>query len=1414
MLLLFFGFAFLLKYAADNSMLPVELRLAGVALGGCALLAAGWKLRLKRRGYALILQGGGVGTLYITAFVTLKFFQLLPPGLTLAFLILLGAASAWLAIRQDAPSLAGMGITGGFLAPILTSTGGGSHVVLFGYYALLNAGIFGIAWRKSWRSLNLLGFAFTFVVATAWGALQYRPEQLASTLPFLALFFCFYLGISILYALRQGLALRHYVDGTLVFGTPLVSSGLAAALLRNTPFGMAWCAAALAAVYLLLASWLRRCHALPLLADAFLALGVIFATLAVPLAFDGRTTTALWAVEGAGLLWISLRQQRRLGRWFALGLQLCAGAACLGHLQHMPGDWPVLNSSLIACLLLALSGLFSGWQLQRRGDAHTVLPAALAAWAGLWWLGGGIRELGLFLPDRPFIDGVMLLLSFSLALCSLLRRRLDWKLLAYPALALPTATLAWSLFGLAGHDRPLAGLGGIAAPVSLAASLWLLRRHEDDAKPTDWLHACWLWALAALAAREAGWWLWQWLPEGVWRNIALPLTAGSLLLLLSGPLRRLVWPLRRHPAAYLGYGPAPLFPALVGWMLWSLLSDGDPAPLFWLPLLNPLDIAYGFALLALCAWLLRLNRQWPGLPRDAAAWLLCPAILLAVSADVLRAFHHWGGMMYSPTVLWSVSDSRIVLALAWCALALLAPRLAAGRDGGRAAVRWSAGVGAALLLWMLLANLDAGSPLLLPWLPLLNPLELAQLAVLACVWINWRRAGFPRHGSGPWLDYAIAAWLIGFGCAIVLRALHHWQGVIYSLDTPLRAPFPQTVLMLCWSLLALAAPRLAAGRPGAAGVVSTPAAHRQPRAAAMERAGQPGRQPDAAAAPHPVAESAGSGPVGRLRRLLAELEARRAALGAARPLAALDRRRLAVPVRQRRGAALPAPLAGHSLPLRRAAAFHAHPGDAVAGLDAGRAGPDGGGHPPRPAAALAVRRHAADAGGGQAVPGRPGLGRQHSPHRQLHRRRSAVPADRLPVAAAAAGRAAGGRGASMRRALSLSAALLALPVLAGPTAGEFARRQPIILDGPPAALYRLDLPADIYRASTRSDLADMQVFNAVGEAVPWVIAPARGAVEPARDYALPAFALPALAKPGRSAGIVLDTRGLPTAGRESLALELEQDAYRGSVALSASDDGERWQPLAVRELLKLSGDPRPLRLDLRSNASRYLRLEWRDKPFQLGQARLRVGASSAPAPLQQGEWTRARQGAAGEYLFDLGLSAPLKRLEVELPHANTSVHGAWFRRERANQPWQKAFDSELTQQGQRVPLPLAELDGGSDRYWRLVVETQQGGLGDGLPRLRASWPLRQLTFAARGQPPFTLAYGLTGFAVVRQADSLLDSREPAQPATLGTALSGGTKPAARASAATPRKSLWLWGSLLLAVGMLGWISYRLLRDPE
>lgn len=43
-IVLFFGIAFLLKYAADNSLLPIEFRLAGVALAATALLGLGWRI--------------------------------------------------------------------------------------------------------------------------------------------------------------------------------------------------------------------------------------------------------------------------------------------------------------------------------------------------------------------------------------------------------------------------------------------------------------------------------------------------------------------------------------------------------------------------------------------------------------------------------------------------------------------------------------------------------------------------------------------------------------------------------------------------------------------------------------------------------------------------------------------------------------------------------------------------------------------------------------------------------------------------------------------------------------------------------------------------------------------------------------------------------------------------------------------------------------------------------------------------------------------------------------------------------------------------------------------------------------------------------------------------------------------------
>jgi uncharacterized membrane protein len=104
-----------------------------------------------------------------------------------AFLVRYAAEHAILplALRQDALPLAGVGVVGGFAAPLLASTSEGNHVLLFGHCGVLNLGIAATAHRRAWRRLNLVGFMWTSLVTAAWGAVAWQPERLATTEPFL-----------------------------------------------------------------------------------------------------------------------------------------------------------------------------------------------------------------------------------------------------------------------------------------------------------------------------------------------------------------------------------------------------------------------------------------------------------------------------------------------------------------------------------------------------------------------------------------------------------------------------------------------------------------------------------------------------------------------------------------------------------------------------------------------------------------------------------------------------------------------------------------------------------------------------------------------------------------------------------------------------------------------------------------------------------------------------------------------------------------------------------------------------------------------------------------------------------------------------------------------------------------------------
>jgi uncharacterized membrane protein len=299
--ILFIGLAFLAKYASEQVHVPIELRLASVAGVAVLLLVLGWRLRGRRPAYAQVLQGGAIAALYLTLFSAFRFFGVIGAGAAFGLMAVVATLAAALAVLQNARSLAAIGALGGFATPLLLSTGGGNHVALFSYYALLNLGIAAVAWFRTWRELNLIGFAFTFGVGTAWGVLSYRDEHYLSAQLFLGLFFLIFAALLLLPARRvpEGqsatpLIADRWVNGTLLFGLPVLAFGLQYGLVHDTRFGVAMSALLLAAFYVVLATALRKRPQLALAFEGTLAVATVFLTLVIPFALDARATAGAW----------------------------------------------------------------------------------------------------------------------------------------------------------------------------------------------------------------------------------------------------------------------------------------------------------------------------------------------------------------------------------------------------------------------------------------------------------------------------------------------------------------------------------------------------------------------------------------------------------------------------------------------------------------------------------------------------------------------------------------------------------------------------------------------------------------------------------------------------------------------------------------------------------------------------------------------------------------------------------------------------------------------------------------------------------------------------------------------------------------------------------------------------------------
>ena len=680
----------------------------------CSII--GWRLREKRAVYGQLLQGGGIAGLYLTVFAATRLYHLLPPHARFRVARSRRCRGRCIGGAQNALALAVIGTAGGFLAPILVSTGSGNYVALFTYYAILNLGVFAVAWFRTWRVLNVLGFVFTFSITALWRANSYQDANLFSADAFLILFFLMYVAVSVLNCVRQAPNLKGYVSGSLVFGLPVVAFTLHATMIARIEYGLAWSALALGAFYLLLgwSLYATRRETFRLLVEAFAALGVIFASLAIPLAFDTRTTAAMWAVEGAGLLWLGVRQERKLPRLFGLLLQISAGIGYLLGYAGLRSTQPILNSAYLGATMLAVSGVFSGYWLfrneERRASYEVGFAGALTFWGVTWWFIGGSNEIGRYFM-QSVLGAALVYTSLTAAILAWLGIRKQWPLPRWIALFLPAIAWIYALAHAQAFGHPFARWGLLGWPVIFATHFALLRIWEPERRASlEWLHAAACWALtladrmgAELAGRRAH-----------DRSVgSLPWGLVPALVLAWFGLRKLRpdWPIAQHAVAYRLYGAVPLAVALCLWIVAiNLTSTGDPAWLPYLPLLNPLDVCVALVIASLAMWWSALEPE-----QRARLWDHDTRMLIAIAAGIvfvwlnaalIRSLHHnWG----APITAYGITHSTFVqsaLSIFWGVLGFAAMMIAARQ---RWRYVWLVGVGLMIVVIAKLFLVDLSS---------------------------------------------------------------------------------------------------------------------------------------------------------------------------------------------------------------------------------------------------------------------------------------------------------------------------------------------------------------------------------------------------------------------------------------------------------------------------------------------------------------------------------------------------------------------------------------------------------------------------------------------------------------------------------------------------------------------------------
>jgi len=369
---LLIGVSYFLKYAFENNWIGPAGRVTVGLLAGVAVVV--WSERFRSRGYRTFsysLKAIGIGTLYLSLWAAFRVYSLIPSEVAFVAMLAVTAATGVMAVTQDAEVLAAFALAGGFVTPLLLSTGQNRELALFSYVALLDLAVLALIVLKPWRRLLLLSCAGTLFFYVGWYLTFYSRSQISLTTAFATLFFAIFAAAPLV---GQSAGDARTSSSVLPF-VAFVNAGayffaIYAMFSDVDKTQTAWFALALAAIYILLSRQGRSGKASETarsLHFLHLALAIGFITIAIPISLDGHWITIGWFVEAGVLLWVAERIHSDSLNAFAVGA-LVLGVFRLLLIDNFYSNTLIFNARMATyAVAIAVLGIVA-WYGRGRTD--------------------------------------------------------------------------------------------------------------------------------------------------------------------------------------------------------------------------------------------------------------------------------------------------------------------------------------------------------------------------------------------------------------------------------------------------------------------------------------------------------------------------------------------------------------------------------------------------------------------------------------------------------------------------------------------------------------------------------------------------------------------------------------------------------------------------------------------------------------------------------------------------------------------------------------------------------------------------------------------------------------------------------------------------------------------------------------